>query len=69
MLRGLLVRPMHVLNRAELMRASHAANIHVAERTIDSHIRNIRAKLAEAGAADAIETVHGVGFQARAMCG
>ena len=33
------------------------------KRTIDSHIRNIRAKLAEAGATDAIETVHGVGFR------
>ena len=30
---------------------------------IDSHIRNIRAKLAAAGCADAIETVHGVGFR------
>ena len=26
--------------------ASHAANIHVSDRTIDSHVRNIRAKLA-----------------------
>jgi two-component system OmpR family response regulator len=63
MLKGLLARPMHVLTRTELMRASHAGNIHVADRTIDSHIRNIRAKLAEAGAAEAIETVHGVGFR------
>ena len=31
------------------MDASHAANIHISDRTIDSHIRNIRAKLAEAG--------------------
>jgi two-component system OmpR family response regulator len=63
MLKGLMVKPMHVLNRADLMRASHAGNIHVADRTIDSHIRNIRAKLAEAGSPDAIETVHGVGFR------
>jgi two-component system OmpR family response regulator len=63
MLKGLMLRPMHVLTRAELMKASHAANIHVAERTIDSHIRNIRAKLAQAGADDVIETVHGIGFR------
>jgi two-component system, OmpR family, response regulator len=63
MLKALLLKPMHVLTRNELMRASHAGNIHVADRTIDSHIRNIRAKLAEAGAADAIETVHGIGFR------
>ena len=34
------------------MDASHAANIHVSDRTIDSHIRNIRAKFAAAGSAD-----------------
>jgi two-component system OmpR family response regulator len=62
-LKRLLVKPPHVLSRADLMQASHAANIHVADRTVDSHIRNIRAKLAEAGASDAIETVHGVGFR------
>jgi two-component system OmpR family response regulator len=61
--RCLLARPAHVLNRAQLVAASHAASIHISERTIDSHIRNIRAKLLEAGAADAIETVHGVGFR------
>jgi two-component system OmpR family response regulator len=61
--KSLLGRPALVLSRAQLVDASHAASIHIAERTIDSHIRNIRAKLAEAGAADAIETVHGVGFR------
>jgi two-component system, OmpR family, response regulator len=59
----LLARPAHVLSRSQLMDASHAANIHVADRTVDSHVRNIRAKLAEAGCSDAIETVHGVGFK------
>ena len=42
---------------------AYAANIHVADRTVDSHIRNIRAKLPRPAAADAIETVHGVGFR------
>ena len=31
------------------MANAYAANIHVADRTVDSHIRNIRAKLAAAG--------------------
>jgi two-component system OmpR family response regulator len=61
--KGLLARPAHVLTRAQLVEASHAASIHISQRTIDSHIRNIRAKLAEAGAVEAIETVHGVGFR------
>ena len=63
MLRGLMVKPMHVLNRTDLMRASHAGNIHVADRTIDSHIRNIRAKLAALACDNVIETIHGVGFK------
>ncbi|MBN9272446.1 MAG: winged helix-turn-helix domain-containing protein, partial [Mesorhizobium sp.] len=62
-LRGFLSRPTHVLGRDVVMASAYAANIHVADRTIDSHIRNIRAKLAAAGCADAIETVHGVGFR------
>jgi two-component system OmpR family response regulator len=61
--KNLLARPSHVLSRSQLMDASHAANIHVADRTIDSHIRNIRAKFAAAGCLDAIETVHGLGFR------
>ena len=62
-LKRLLARPAHVLSRDQLMDAAYAANIHVADRTVDSHIRNIRAKFAAAGCADAIETVHGVGFR------
>ncbi|MFK0692207.1 response regulator [Mesorhizobium sp. IMUNJ 23033] len=62
-LRGFLARPSHVLAREAVMASAYAANIHVAGRTVDSHIRNIRAKLAAAGCADAIETVHGVGFR------
>jgi two-component system OmpR family response regulator len=62
-LKGFLARPAHVLGRDMVMANAYAANIHVAERTVDSHIRNIRAKLAAAGCTDAIETVHGVGFR------
>ena len=36
---------------------------YVSDRTIDSHIRNLRAKFAEAGCASIVETVHGVGFR------
>jgi len=62
-LKGFLARPTHVLAREAVMANAYAANIHVSERTVDSHIRNIRAKLAAAGCTDAIETVHGVGFR------
>ena len=59
----LLARPSHALSRNQLIDASHAANIHVSDRTIDSHIRNIRAKFTASGCSDAIETVHGFGFR------
>ncbi|WP_027059325.1 response regulator transcription factor [Mesorhizobium loti] len=62
-LKGFLARPMHVLDRDAVMANAYAGKIHVADRTVDSHIRNIRAKLAAVGCLDAIETVHGVGFR------
>lgn len=34
----------------------------VGERTVDVHVRRVRAKLERAGAADPIRTVHGVGY-------
>lgn len=61
--KGFLARPQHVLGRDAVMANAYQSNIHVSERTVDSHIRNIRAKLAAVGCADAIETVHGVGFR------
>jgi two-component system, OmpR family, response regulator len=63
LLRRLLARPAHVLTRSQLLDASHAANVHVSDRTIDSHVRNIRAKFVAAGCADVVETVHGTGFR------
>ncbi len=52
-----------VFNRDQIMDAAYADNVHVSDRTIDSHVRNIRAKFATAGCASIIETVHGVGFR------
>ena len=62
-LKGFLARPGHVLDRDAVMSNAYAGRIHVADRTVDSHIRNIRAKLAAVGCPDVIETVHGVGFR------
>ena len=59
----LAARPSLVFARDRLMEAAYAGNIHVSDRTIDSHIRNIRAKFASAGCSSAVETVHGVGFR------
>jgi two-component system OmpR family response regulator len=62
-LRTLLARPGFVFTRELILEAAYEGNIHVADRTIDSHIRNIRAKMATAGSDSIIETVHGVGFK------
>ena len=62
-LRTLLARPGFVFTRELILDAAYAGNIHVADRTIDSHVRNIRAKMALAGCDSIIETVHGVGFK------
>ncbi|ANK93995.1 MULTISPECIES: response regulator transcription factor [Rhizobium] len=60
---ALLSRPGMVFSREQLMEAAYGAGTYVADRTIDSHIRNIRAKLAAAGGSGVIATVHGIGFK------
>jgi two-component system, OmpR family, response regulator len=62
-LEALLARPEMVFSREQLMTAAYGPGIYVADRTIDSHIRNIRAKFAEIGRGGIIGTVHGVGFK------
>ncbi|MBB5575414.1 MULTISPECIES: response regulator [Rhizobium] len=59
----LLSRPNMVFSREQLMEAAYGASTYVADRTIDSHIRNIRAKFAAVGASGIITTVHGIGFK------
>jgi two-component system OmpR family response regulator len=51
-----------VLSRNQLIVTVYGDDHHISARTIDTHIRNLRAKLAAAGA-PVIETVHGVGYR------
>ncbi|MBY5740550.1 response regulator [Rhizobium leguminosarum] len=60
---ALLSRPDMVFSREQLMEAAYGAGTYVADRTIDSHIRNIRAKFLAAGGSAIIATVHGIGFK------
>jgi len=62
-LRAFLTRPSSVFSRDQIMAAAYQLNIQVSDRTIDSHIRNIRAKLAAVNCDNVIETIHGVGFK------
>ncbi len=61
-LRTLLRRPGHVCTRDALMNEAYELHKIVSDRTIDSHVRRVRAKFAAFGA-DPVETVHGVGYK------
>jgi len=62
-LAAFMARPEVVFNRDQIMEAAYGGGTFVSDRTIDSHIRNLRAKFAEVGCASIVETVHGVGFR------
>ncbi len=61
-LRALMRRPGKVYTRDELTDLAYGENYHLAERTLDSHIRRIRAKFRE-HELDPVETVHGLGYR------
>ena len=62
-LEKLMSRPTQVFSRPALVDAIWGPGMVVSDRTLDSHLRNLRSKLADAGCADAIETLHGVGLR------
>ncbi|HVY50185.1 MAG TPA: response regulator transcription factor [Devosia sp.] len=62
-LTALMARPEVVFSREQIMQAAYGGGTFVSDRTIDSHIRNLRGKFAEAGCGSIVETVHGVGFR------
>jgi len=59
----LMVRPSQVFSRPKLVDAIWGPGMMVSDRTLDSHLRNVRSKLGEAGLDDAIDTLHGVGLR------
>lgn len=60
----ILVRhPSRVCSRDHILDAAYGPDVVLSDRTIDSHIRHIRQKFAEAGCPELIETVHGVGYK------
>lgn len=64
LLSALLERPGIVLSRGQLMQRAYSYDNLVTERTIDTHVRRIRAKFRSVGGADPIATVHGIGYKA-----
>ncbi|TDR41299.1 two-component system response regulator BaeR [Tahibacter aquaticus] len=62
LLRRLMEKPGKVYSRGQLLDASYEDHRVVSDRTVDSHVRNLRRKFGEAGL-DPIESVYGVGFR------
>jgi two-component system OmpR family response regulator len=61
-LAAILERPGRVLTREQLIDRAYEPGLHVSERTIDTHIRRIRAKLRRFDV-NPIETIHGLGYK------
>jgi two-component system, OmpR family, response regulator len=61
-LRTLIGRPGKVYSRDELMDGAYGIDKVVSDRTIDSHMRRLRAKFAAIGATP-VETLHGFGYK------
>lgn len=63
-LRTLVSSPGRVYTRDELVDRAYGDGHVITERTVDSHVRRIRQKLAAAGG-DVVETVYGLGYRLR----
>jgi len=63
-LQSLAQRPGHVKNRDQLIDAAYGENIHVDDRTIDSHIKRLRGKFRAVDKEFShIETLYGIGYR------
>jgi two-component system response regulator BaeR len=62
LLKKLLAQPGRVFSRQQLMDAAYRDHRIVSDRTVDSHVKNLRRKLADAGF-DPITSVYGVGYR------
>lgn len=63
LLAALMRQPAQLTPRAQLIDAIWGARSAVSDRTLDSHLRNLRHKLSEAGSDVGIDTVHGQGIR------
>ena len=62
-LRVLAGAPTRVFSRDAIIDRLHGPSFAVTDRTIDSHVRNLRGKFASVGGSDVVETRAGVGYQ------
>jgi two-component system response regulator BaeR len=64
LLRALAARPGRVLSRSQLIDALYLDHRVVSDRTVDSHIKNLRRKIVETcGGADPVSSIYGLGYK------
>ena len=64
LLRALAARPGRVLSRNQLIDALYLDHRVVSDRTVDSHVKNLRRKIAETcGGADPVSSIYGLGYK------
>ncbi len=64
LLKALAMRPGHVRNREQLIAMAYGENMHIDDRTIDSHIKRVRKKFKDLDPEfDHIETLYGIGYR------
>lgn len=68
-LRTLAAAPSRVFTRDAIIDRLHGPGFAITDRTIDSHIRNLRGKFSSVGALDIVETKAGVGYRLGACTG
>ena len=68
-LRTLMTTPAKVFSRDAIIDRLHGPGFAITDRTIDSHVRNLRAKFARLGGHDVIETRPGIGYRLGACAG
>ncbi len=69
LLKTLAAAPTKVFTRDAIIDRLHGRDFAITDRTIDSHIRNLRAKFAAVGGTDVIETRAGIGYRLGACAG
>jgi two-component system OmpR family response regulator len=62
-LRALMTAPSKVFSRDAIIDRLHGPGFALTDRTVDSHVRNLRGKFARLGAHDVVETRAGVGYR------
>lgn len=62
-LRTLVSMPARIFSRDMIIDRLHGPGFAITDRTIDSHMRNLRRKFAEVGCADIVETRAGIGYR------